>query len=309
MGGFTVSRFFGTPAGVKVGQFFIDRRELHEAFVHRPTQAGISGTKLEGSDSIVISGGYIDDEDNGDYITYSGHGGKDPNSPRQIADQSPNASGNAGLITSHAQALPVRVVRGRHKGSPFAPPAGYVYSGLYLVTQWWMELGRDGFQIIRFRLERIDEQVPLEPQALNLPDPEFATTIVSRRIRDSQLAREVKKLYDYQCQVCEHAVPTSNNVFYAEGAHVRPLGRPHLGHDALSNILCLCPNHHTQFDLGGLVLTDEMEAIETRTMTPVASLSFRRRHVVETSNASYHRALWLGARGVSKDLRLLKPSA
>ncbi|KFF58526.1 hypothetical protein JF66_17910, partial [Cryobacterium sp. MLB-32] len=195
-----MSRFFGTPVGVKVGQFFIDRRELHQAFVHRPTQAGISGTKLEGSDSIVISGGYVDDEDHGDYIIYSGHGGKDPNSPRQIMDQSRESPGNAGLITSHAAALPVRVVRGKHKGSPFAPPVGYIYSGLYLVTQWWMELGRDGFQIIRFRLERIDEQLPLEPQALNVPDPEFATTLVSRRIRDSQLAREVKKLYDYECQ-------------------------------------------------------------------------------------------------------------
>ncbi|WP_255453183.1 HNH endonuclease [Cryobacterium sp. TMB3-1-2] len=142
-----------------------------------------------------------------------------------------------------------------------------------------------------------------------MPDPEFTTTFVSRRIRDSQLARDVKKLYDYQCQVCEHAVPTSSNVFYAEGAHVRPLGRPHFGHDALSNILCLCPNHHTQFDLGGLVLTDEMEAIETRTLTPIASLSFRKLHIVALSNVSYHRALWLGERGLSSDLRLLQPSA
>ncbi|TFD88575.1 HNH endonuclease [Cryobacterium lactosi] len=304
-----MAKFFGTPAGVKVGQFFIDRRALHEALVHRPPQAGISGTKLEGSDSIVISGGYVDDEDNGDYIIYTGHGGKDPNSSRQIADQSREATGNAGLITSHAVALPVRVVRGKHKSSAFAPPAGFVYSGLYLVTQWWMEQGRDGFQIIRFRLERIDEQVPIEPRSLNLPDPEFATTFVSRRIRDSQLAREVKKLYDYSCQVCDQAIPTSNNSFYAEGAHVRPLGRPHLGDDALTNILCLCPNHHSQFDLGGLVLTDDMEAIETRTMTPIASLSFRKHHVVEASNAGYHRALWLGTRGLSSDMRVLQPSA
>jgi putative restriction endonuclease len=304
-----MSRFFGTPAGIKVGQFFIDRRELHEARVHRPTQAGISGTKLEGSDSIVISGGYVDDEDNGDYVIYTGHGGKDPNSSRQIADQSRAAPGNAGLITSHALALPIRVVRGKHKGSPFAPPAGYVYSGLYLVTQWWTEMGRDGFRIIRFRLERIDNQVSLEPQSLNLPDPEFATTFVSRRIRDSELAREVKKLYDYACQLCDQVILTANNSFYAEGAHVRPLGRPHLGQDALTNILCLCPNHHSQFDLGGLVLTDDMEAVETRTMMPIASLSFRKHHVVAASNVGYHRGLWLGGRVPQSHSRALQPSA
>ena len=63
-----VERFFGTADGVRVGRLFVNRRELHEAFVHRPTQAGISGTKAEGADSIVVSGGYIDDEDHGDYI-------------------------------------------------------------------------------------------------------------------------------------------------------------------------------------------------------------------------------------------------
>jgi len=288
-----MSKFFGTPDGVRVGQLFIDRRELHDAFVHRPTQGGISGTKAEGADSIVVSGGYVDDDDHGDYLIYTGHGGKDPNSSRQIKDQSAESSGNAGLIFSHLHALPVRVVRGKHKRSPFAPPNGYLYSGLYLVTQWWMEEGKDGFKILRFRMERIDEQGPLEPQSLNEPDPEFATTLISRRIRDSALAREVKQLYEYECQICNTAVPTFDGNSYAEGAHVRPLGRPHLGRDALANILCLCPNHHTQFDFGGLVLTDRMEALETRTMTTVTDLSFRKRHVIDVSNAQYHRSLWV----------------
>lgn len=293
--GAVVAKFFGTPDGTHVGQLFIDRRDLHDSFVHRPLQAGISGTRTDGSDSIVVSGGYADDEDHGDYIIYTGHGGKDPNSTRQIADQSLNAPGNAGLITSFISGLPVRVIRGKHKSSPFAPPAGYLYSGLYLVTQHWMERGTDGFQIVRFRLERIGEQVPLEPQSANVPDPEYAQTIVSRRIRDSALAREVKHLYDFQCQICSTAIQTFDGRAYAEGAHVRALGRPHLGRDQLANILCLCPNHHTQFDLGGLVLTDQMEAFETRTMTHVADLKFRKHHRIDISNARYHRELWMGA--------------
>ena len=287
-----MSKFFGNPDGVKVGQLFIDRRELHDAFVHRPTQAGISGNKSDGADSVVVSGGYADDDDHGDYIIYTGHGGKDPNSSRQIKDQSIDASGNAGLITSYVNALPVRVVRGKHNASPFAPPVGYLYSGLYLVTQWWLESGRDGFEVVRFRLERIDEQPPLEPRNANVPDPEFATTIVSRRVRDSALARDVKKLYDFHCQICDTWVPTFDGNSYAEGAHVRPLGRPHMGRDALENILCLCPNHHTQFDFGGLVLSDNLEAIETRRMTVISNLAFRKNHVVSTANAQYHRGLW-----------------
>ncbi|TFB46981.1 YDG/SRA domain-containing protein [Cryobacterium tagatosivorans] len=293
-----MGKFFGTPDGVRVGQLFVDRRELSDAFVHRPRQAGIHGTKADGADSIVLSGGY-DDQDSGDYIIYTGHGGRAPNSSRHIKDQSPDAPGNAGLITSLAQALPVRVIRGKHKESPFAPPAGYLYSGLYLVTQWWMDEGRDGFQIVQFRLERIDEQTPLEPQSLNIPDPEFADTIVSRRIRDSQLAREVKHLYDFQCQICDITVPTGSGSPYAEGAHVRALGRPHLGRDDLSNILCLCPNHHTQFDFGGMVISDQMVAMETRTMTPVAALTFRKRHFIDVANARYHRLQWARASEVS----------
>ncbi|MFC5931254.1 HNH endonuclease [Cryobacterium melibiosiphilum] len=288
-----MSKFFGTPDGVTVGQLFENRRELHDANVHRPTQPGISGTKAEGADSIVLSGGYADDKDRGDYIIYTGHGGRAPNGTRLVRDQSPDAPGNAGLATSMALGLPVRVVRKHTKSSPFAPPSGYRYSGLYLVTQTWMDKGRDGFQIVRFRLERIDEQPPLEPQSANIPDPEYSSTIVSRRIRDSQLSRQIKQLYDFQCQVCETQIPTVNGHSYAEGAHVRPLGRPHVGRDNWSNILCMCPNHHTQFDLGGMVLTDQMEVVETRKMTAIAELTFRKSHFLDITNVQYHRHLWI----------------
>ncbi|WP_105034623.1 YDG/SRA domain-containing protein [Cryobacterium aureum] len=298
-----MSKFFGTPDGTKVGQLFIDRRELHEAFVHRPLQGGISGTKSDGADSIVVSGGYGDDQDHGDYILYTGHGGKDPKSNRQVKDQSIDAPGNAGLITSFLKALPVRVVRGKHAGSPFAPLAGYLYSGLYLVTGWQLMRGLDGFVVVLFRLERVDEQRPLEPQSSNIPDPEFATTIVSRRIRDSSLARDVKNMYDFHCQICDTQVPTFDGNAYAEGAHLRPLGRPHVGSDALDNILCLCPNHHTQFDFGGLVISDNLEAVETHRMTVISDLRFRKNHLLAIENVRYHRELWAPAKDqISEEL-------
>jgi putative restriction endonuclease len=79
---------------------------------------------------------------------------------------------------------------------------------------------------------------------------------------------------------------------YAEGAHVRPLGRPHLGADHLENLLCLCPNHHTQLDIGGLWITDDMVAIQASSHDPIATLTWRKRHRVARANVAYHRSLW-----------------
>lgn len=285
-------RFFGTPDGVQVGQLFVDRRELHDANVHRPIQAGISGTRADGADSICISGGYVDDEDYGDYLIYTGHGGRSPGSRRQDHDQSFDAPGNAGLRTSEVLGLPVRVVRGADRSNPFAPDYGYRYDGLYLVTQSWAEKGRDGYVVVRFRLERIDEQQPLEPAPLVGADPAYATTTVTRRIRDSAMSREIKALYDFECQVCGTAVVGDSGRLYAEGAHVRPLGRPHLGRDTKTNLLCLCPNHHVQFDLGGMYVTDDLVVVKADTGNPFAELRWRASHRVSLDNFRYHRAMW-----------------
>ena len=70
-------RHFGSIPNHLVGSLFADRRSLSAATVHRPPQAGISGSKTDGADSIVLNGGYVDDEDYGDVIIYTGHGGQD----------------------------------------------------------------------------------------------------------------------------------------------------------------------------------------------------------------------------------------
>ncbi|MBX3090120.1 MAG: HNH endonuclease [Cryobacterium sp.] len=287
-----MARFFGTPDGVKVGDLFIDRRELHDAHVHRPLQAGISGSKQEGADSIVVSGGYVDDQDYGDFIIYTGHGGREAGSTKQTKDQSIDAPGNAGLITSQVEGLPVRVVRGAHKSNPYAPPSGYQYAGLFLVSDWWVEQGVDGFEIVRFRLDRIPEQAHLWTKGEPTPDPAFASSTVSRRIRDSELSRKVKTLYGHHCQLCGSTIPGIGGRYYSEGAHVKPLGRPHLGADALDNLLCLCPNHHTQLDIGGMVILDDFTAAKTSDLKPFAELTFVRDHRLDVANAQYHRRQW-----------------
>lgn len=288
-----MGRLFGTPEGVAVGQLFVDRNELHALNVHRPPQGGISGTGREGADSIVVSGGYVDDEDHGDYIIYTGHGGNDPNTKRQIADQSTTAPGNAGLITSRILGLPVRVVRGPHKTSPYAPPAGYQYAGLFLVTDVWPKIGKDGFRVLQFRLERLPDQKELWTKEAPVPDPAFATSTVTRRIRDTELSRTVKKMYSFSCQICHEAIPAFGERLYSEGAHIRPLGRPHLGDDSLNNILSLCPNHHTQLDLGGMIILDDFSVASPQNLRPFAELTFTNNHHLQVENAKYHRDLWV----------------
>ena len=65
---------FGELNGVVVGRVFADRAALAAASVHRPSQAGICGSRKISAESIVVSGGYEDDSDFGDEIIYTGQG-------------------------------------------------------------------------------------------------------------------------------------------------------------------------------------------------------------------------------------------
>ena len=124
-------RIFGDIQDIPVGSTFATRKEAAAAGVHKPLQAGISGSKDEGADSIVISGGYEDDFDSGDEIIYTGEGGQDDKG-RHIANQE-LTRGNLALAKSEIDALPVRVIRGADKKNPYAPETGYRYDGLYRV--------------------------------------------------------------------------------------------------------------------------------------------------------------------------------
>jgi putative restriction endonuclease len=288
-------KFFGTPPGVHVGQIFVDRADLRAAGVHPPLMNGIHGTAVEGADSIVLAGGYEEDDDQGDFIIYTGEGGNDSTTKKQYKDQSVDSPGNAGLITSQLLGLPVRVSRSHKAKTPFAPPAGIRYAGLYLVTDHKVVTGSQGFKVILFRLDRLPEQEPYESNAQPTVDPVYATTTVSRRVRDSAMARKVKSLYNHECQICGVTLVTNTGLRYSEGAHVRPLGKPHLGTDVASNLLCLCPNHHTLLDVGGLAISDEYAVSFTPTMAPFAELQFKQWHVMEVSNVQYHRNQWFSA--------------
>lgn len=290
------ARVFGSILGVQEGQLFVNRKALHEAGVHRPLQAGISGSASEGADSIVLSGGYEDDEDLGEVIVYTGHGGNDPETGQQIADQT-LTKGNLGLYRSLNEGLPVRVVRGAGHPSKYSPPEGYSYDGLYQVEDAWQEKGKSGFLIHRFRLRKIETEAP-QTEALETavpsqapspslpsgqPQPSRSQTTVTRTVRDTQLTRDIKALHDHTCQVCGVRLE-ANGVPYAEAAHIRPLGQPHNGPDTPDNILCLCPNHHVLFDRGAFAIADDLTLVGLP-----GHLRIHPKHGLNPTYLAYHR--------------------
>jgi hypothetical protein len=161
--------FFGIPEGIVEGQWFESRMALVETGLHRFPQKGIDGNKEEGSAAIVLSGGYEDDTDFGDELIYTGEGGNDRGTRKQIDHQSWESPGNGGLVLSKRLKKPVRVIRGFSHKSDFSPKEGYEFAGLFYVVHYWEEIGKSGFKICRFRLEKIkDYQPSFNPMSLGI---------------------------------------------------------------------------------------------------------------------------------------------
>ena len=147
------NRTYGHIGSVQIGHIFSDRKAASKARVHGPPVAGIWGGS-DGAESIILNAGYIDDEDHGSVVIYTGHGGNDPKTKRQISDQELKAA-NLGLSLACDRGHPIRVLRGPKLDSKYRCRHGYRYDGLYTVTKYWSEVGKDGFLIWRFRLEAI----------------------------------------------------------------------------------------------------------------------------------------------------------
>jgi putative restriction endonuclease len=280
---------FGEIPGIIEGQWFAGRREMMDSSFHRNWGAGIDGNGNEGTAAIVLSGGYEDDLDEGDVIIYTGAGGNDPAKNQQVQDQDWKNKGNAGLLKSMDQGLPVRVIRGAGHKSEFSPKTGYNYAGLYSVVDAWEAIGKSGYTICKFKLEytglnpqrKTAEQIELDYSGRGTSRKE--TTVV-RIIRNTNTAIAIKKLYAYQCQVCGVAIPTKSG-FYAEGAHIRALGKPHNGDDNSDNLICLCPNHHVMFDKGMFAILDDFTLIGEES----GILHVKAEHKLEIANLAYHR--------------------
>ena len=274
----------GEVPGLTEGMIFETRIALTKAGGHRVTQQGIDGNKKDGAASIVLSGGYPDDLDSGDYLVYTGQGGQ--LNQKQVKDQSFETPGNKALLTSQLHGNPVRVFRGIRKESD-KNRIVYQYGGLYSVTGSSHETGIEGFEMCRFILEKVKplEAIALIPSiSLSAGNEETrrANTTTLRIVRDTKLSKQIKTLYNYTCQVCGIRI-SENTVGYAEAAHIRPLGSYHKGFDVPSNIICLCPNHHVMFDLGIFSINSDL------TLKGISgSLNQHSKHILSTESLAYH---------------------
>ncbi|CAG8451315.1 6703_t:CDS:2 [Ambispora leptoticha] len=169
----------GKIPGVPVGSSWLYRIHCAETGVHRPHVAGIAGTSQTGAVSIVLGGGYPEDEDNGEEFTYTGSGGRDLSGNKRTAKQTSDQ-----VLTSYNLALaktcnaavndvkgatakdwkksqPIRVVRGEKlkKHNPkYAPEQGYRYDGIYKLVKYWKETGSTGFIVWRYLMRRDDPE-------------------------------------------------------------------------------------------------------------------------------------------------------
>jgi putative restriction endonuclease len=258
----------------------VDERRL-DAQLDTPAEGSLDCHR-DGADAIVISGGYEDDVDEGDTIVYTGQGGRDPNSGKQIEDQT-LTRGNLALVVSRSKGLPVRVIR--------STPVGYRYDGLYRVDDAWHEPGRSGYLVWRYRLIALDSAAAMsapvdgddhEPDS-GVASPTKRRSMITRIVRDTQKSRAIKELYGYTCQICSTRLEGLGGP-YAEGAHVRPLGSPHDGPDTADNLLCLCPNHHVLFDLGGFTIASDFKLIGVP-----GRLHVHPKHKLNQEHLRYHR--------------------
>lgn len=292
------SSVFGELPGYPVGSTFSTRDELRRSGLHRHLQAGISGAVEDGADAIVVSGGYPDDEDEGERLIYTGQGGQG-GTGRQVQDQE-LIRGNLALVRSEERGLPVRVIRGARVGSQYAPATGYRYDGLYTVSRHWSEPSTDGPLIWRFVLEKADGGVSWQSEAsTELPPPpgetapSRATSVTQRLVRNSAITQWVKKLYDDTCQMCGVRLEVDGGA-YSEGAHIRALGRPHNGADVAENVLCLCPNDHVLFDKGALFVAADRSIYRTADRSIIRRLTVRSPHEPGESAFEYHRQRFAG---------------
>ncbi|MBK0868375.1 HNH endonuclease [Saccharopolyspora sp. HNM0986] len=287
------AKVIGDIPRITTGHRFRSRREAHVLGAHRALQAGITGNREHGAESIVASDGYEDDEDYKTWLIYTGHGGRG-GTGHQFGDQSFGAPGNAALRFSQLTGSPVRVIRGANPKSQnqHLPKTGLRYDGLYLVEDSWSEPGKSGNMVCRFLLTQLTEDAdqvaePSSESPAGNSHPQRTRRTVSQVKRLAEVRKQVLKSYRFTCQACEVRLMIKDQP-YAEGAHIRAVGYPHNGPDVAENMLCLCPNCHAQFDAGAITVDDELNL--SRNGEPAGKL-----HVVKECHPSfeqlaYHRA-------------------
>ncbi|XP_039036629.1 histone-lysine N-methyltransferase, H3 lysine-9 specific SUVH6-like [Hibiscus syriacus] len=183
----TGRQIIGPVPGVEVGDEFQYFVELNIVGLHRQSQGGIDyvkrGEKIIAT-SIIAGGGYENDLNNSDVLSYMGQGGNVMQKGKQPEDQKLER-GNLALANSKVVKNPVRVIRGESRSSSTLLESRgktYVYDGLYLVEEFKQEPGPHGKLVFKYKLVRIPGQ------------PELAWKVVKKyKVREGLVVSDISQ--------------------------------------------------------------------------------------------------------------------
>ena len=116
----------------------------------------------------------------------------------------------------------------------------------------------------------------------------------NRLKRNPKISEKIKEIYGYRCQVCGVFLQAPSGPI-AIGAHVMPLGQPHNGPDVRENLLCLCPNHHDQFDALGFSIEPKSLAIVGLMNFEGRMLTIDKKHGLGANFLQHHWQRWVEA--------------
>lgn len=258
-----------------------DAADLREAFDRGMTGRGIE-ICYDGDDQRYLrlfsadTGPYADDVTGGQFA-YVGEG--------QTGDQT-LTGGNRYLANAADAPLPIFFFHRK------ADESAWEYQGQVDVVRY-APVEDGGRRVYRFTLQRRSESregIDREEAASDLGAPERVETTRARIVRNTPMVRALKRRYGFACQVCGERRRRRPDEGYAEGHHVRPLGRPHEGSDAEGNLLVLCPNHHADFDYGTIAVDPESYAVAHAYDDAVdgTTLSVRADHALDSAALDYH---------------------
>lgn len=127
----------------------------------------------------------------------------------------------------------------------------------------------------KYSLNDIYRYLNIELNDGNLNNISRKKYVINRIKRDSALIADLKIIHNHTCQICGTQIKLGNNIFYSEGHHIKPIGRPHFGPDTSDNILIVCANCHVMCDYGSIKLD-------------VHSLNNMDKHVINREFINYH---------------------
>ena len=126
-------------------------------------------------------------------------------------------------------------------------------------------------------------------EALGASNPErFKRTVITTE-RNQSLSKNLKFLYNHQCQVCGERVQSGIYNYSCESHHIQPVGGKHQGPDVASNIIILCPNHHLMFDIGAITIyLQTKRVIHVNNQNAIHHSNLILKHKIEEKFVNYH---------------------